>query len=268
MTLRTLVVDDEPLARRGICARLQRVPYVEVVGDCENGREAVDAIRSLAPDLVFLDVQMPGLDGFDVLRAVGAAAMPSVIFVTAFDEHALRAFDVHALDYLLKPIDDDRFYQAVERAYTHHAQRRDSAVGRRLSALLTDVKPIAARQEEKRPIPAPSPAAERFVIKTGGRIFFVKAEEIDWIEAAGDYVCLHVGVQSHLLRETMAAMDERLDPHRFLRIHRSTIVNAERIRELRAHYNGEYRMLLHDGTELKTSRSYRDRLQAFFGDTL
>lgn len=257
MTIRTLVVDDEPLARRGICTRLRPVPYVEVVGQCENGREALDAIRTRAPDLVFLDVQMPGLDGFDVLQAVGPDAMPGVIFVTAYDQHALRAFDVHALDYLLKPIDDDRFYRALGRVYAHYTQRRDSALGRRLSALLADVRPA----EAERP-------AQRFVIKTGGRIFFVMADEIDWVEAAGDYVGLHVGPKTHLLRETMAAMQDRLDPRLFLRIHRSAIVNADRIAELRPHSNGEYRIRLHDGTELKSSRSYREQLQAFFGDVL
>ena len=266
MTIRTLVVDDEPLARRGICTRLRPLAYIDLVGECENGRQAVEAIRTHKPDLVFLDVQMPGLDGFDVLQAVGPDAMPGVIFVTAYDQHALRAFDVHALDYLLKPIDDDRFYRALDRVYAHYTQRQESALGRRLSALLADVKPAEA---ERLAVEAPPQGAgQRFVIKTGGRIFFVKADEIDWIEAAGDYVGLHVGPKTHLLRETMTALEDQLDPRLFLRIHRSTIVNTERILELRPHFNGEYKMLLHDGTELKSSRSYREHLQAFFGDAL
>lgn len=267
MMIRTLVVDDEPLARRGICSRLRQVPYIEVVGECENGRQAVEAIRNRHPDLVFLDVQMPGLDGFEVVEAVGPGAMPVVIFVTAYDQHALRAFEVHALDYLLKPIDDDRFKQALDHAFAQYRQRRDSALGRRLSALMATMKPHeaapATTSERSRREPT-----DRFVVKTGGRIFFVKPQEIDWVEAAGDYVGLHVGSKTHLLRETMAAMEARLDAAFFLRIHRSTIVNTDRIQELRPHLNGEYRVLLRNGTELKTSRSYKAQLQDFFGDAL
>ncbi len=266
MTIRTLVVDDEPLARRGICSRLRQVPFITVVEECENGRQAVEAIHTHSPDLVFLDVQMPGLNGFDVVEAVGPDAMPAVIFVTAYDQHALRAFEIHALDYLLKPIDDDRFFQAVDHAHTQHQQRQDSALGRRLSALMTTMK--AGEAPAETPTSPPAMPTDRFVVKTGGRIFFIKAQDIDWVEAAGDYVGLHVGPKTHLLRETMAAMEARLDPTVFLRIHRSTIINTDRILELRPHFNGEYRLLLQDGTELKTSRSYKTQLQRFFGDAL
>jgi two-component system LytT family response regulator len=263
MTLRVLIVDDEPLARRGIRARLSRADDVEVVGECANGREAVRAIGDLAPDVVFLDVQMPGLDGFGVVEAVGAA-MPVTVFVTAFDEHALRAFEAEALDYLLKPIHDDHFARALDRARRRVAERRESALGRRVSAALADV---AANPEEAPPEERPAPDA-RFLVDRGGRVAVVPADEVDWVEAAGDYVSLYVGRDAYLLRETMARMEERLDPERFVRIHRSTIVNVERIRELRPRLNREYVVVLQGGKELKLSRSYRDRFAAVFGADL
>jgi two-component system LytT family response regulator len=248
MTLRALIVDDEELARRGIRSRLERAGDVEVVAECRNGREAVDAIRRHAPDLVFLDVQMPGKDGFDVVASVGAGALPHVIFVTAYDRYALRAFEVHALDYLLKPIDDDRFDAALARARDALARERDGALGRRLASLLGEV----GRGGER---------PERFVVRSGGRVVFVRAAEIDWVEAAGDYVSLHVGKRAWLLRETMTSIERKLDPERFARIHRSTIVNVERIAEMRSYDNGEYLVRLADGTELKLSRTHRAALQ-------
>ena len=247
--LRVLVVDDEPLARRGIHVRLGRMAGVEIVGECASGREAVDAIRGLSPDLVFLDVQMPGLDGYGVVEAVGAERMPVVVFVTAYDQHALRAFEARALDYLLKPIDDERFEQAVARARARVAERRESAVGRRLAA-------------------APAAPLERILVRSGGRVLLVAADEVDWIEAAGDYLRLHVGPARHLLRETMGALEARLDPRRFVRIHRSTIVNVSRIRELQPYFNREYVVLLRDGTRLKLSRGYRERLELLLGGEL
>jgi len=250
--LRVLVVDDEPLARRGIHARLGRMADVEIVGECASGREAVDAIRGLSPDLVFLDVQMPGLDGFGVVEAVGAERMPVVVFVTAYDQHALRAFEARALDYLLKPIDDERFEQAVARARARVAERRESAVGRRLAAAPA----------------APAAPLERILVRSGGRVLLVAADEVDWIEAAGDYLRLHVGPARHLLRETMGALEARLDPRRFVRIHRSTIVNVSRIRELQPYFNREYVVLLRDGTRLKLSRGYRERLELLLGGEL
>jgi two-component system LytT family response regulator len=253
MTLRVLVVDDEPLARRGILARLRRAPDVEVVGECASGREAVEAIRAHAPDVVFLDVQMPGTDGFGVVEAVGPERVPEVVFVTAYDQHALRAFDARALDYLLKPIDDERFARALERARQRVEERRHGELGRRVAgALGTDAAP-------------PVRPAERFLVPRAGRVQVVHADEVDWIGAAGDYVTLHAGGATHLLRETMAGMEARLDPARFVRIHRSTIVNVERIRELLPHFNREYVVVLRDGTRLKLSRSYRGRLDPFFG---
>jgi two-component system LytT family response regulator len=248
MTLRVVIVDDEELARRGIRSRLERAGDVDVIAECRNGREAIDAIRRLAPDLVFLDVQMPGKDGFDVVAGLGGdAAPPQVIFVTAHDRYAVRAFDVHAFDYLLKPIDDDRFADALARAREAVARARDGDVGRRLAALLRDVKRVEY--------------PERFVVRSGGRVVFVRAAEIDWVEAAGDYVSLHTGKRTWLLRETMTSIERKLDPDRFARIHRSTIVQVDRIAEMRSYDNGEYVVLLRDGTSLKLSRTYRAVLQ-------
>jgi two-component system LytT family response regulator len=241
--IRALVVDDEPLARRGICARLERAGGVEVVAECVNGGEAVSAIRNLSPDLVFLDVQMPGLDGFGVVESIGPNEMPPVVFVTAYDAHALRAFDVHALDYLLKPIDDERFDTTVERARRRITEREESAVGRRLAAALAELRD------------------SRILIKDRGRVVILNEADVDWVEAEGDYVRVHAGGRGHLLRETMSAMADRLDPTRFARIHRSTIVNVSRIKKLEPHPNREYTVVLNDGTRLKLSRGYRDALR-------
>jgi two-component system LytT family response regulator len=265
--LRVLIVDDEPLGRRGIRARLNRAGGVEVVGECASGREAVEALRRLADagapaDLVFLDVQMPELDGFGVVEAVGREAMPVTVFVTAYDEHALRAFEAAALDYLLKPIRDDRFEQALERARRRVSERGESALGRSVASVL--------READRRRPEAPAGAAPdaRFLAERGGRVLVVHADAIDWVEAAGDYVQLHAGRNVHLLRETMARMEERLDSHRFVRIHRSSIVNVERVRELRPLANRDYAVVLESGTELRLSRSYRKRFSDVFGADL
>ena len=264
-TLRVLVVDDEPLGRRGVRARLARVDDVEVVGECANGREAVRAIRERTPDVVFLDVQMPGLDGFGVVEAVGAEAMPVTVFVTAYDAHALRAFEAQALDYLLKPIRDDRFEGALGRARRRVAERRESALGRRVADALGDVS--GAGTAAPPPPSAPTPDA-RFLVERAGRVAVVPAEAVDWVEAAGDYVQLHAGREVHLLRETMARMEERLDPERFVRVHRSAIVNVDRVRELRPRANREYDVVLEGGAEVRLSRSYRERFAAVFGADL
>lgn len=254
--LSTLIVDDEELARRGLRTRLERIGDVEVAAECASGREAIEAIREAGPDLVLLDIQMPGLDGFDVIEEIGAEKMPHVVFVTAYDEHALRAFEVHAIDYLLKPIDQDRLQSAVERCRALIGHPGATDVRSRLSALLQEIDPSVAD-------PPPSATSEQFVIKTGGRIRFVDADDVDWVEAAGDYVRLHTGDKVHLLRETMSTMEDRLSDN-FLRIHRSTIVNVERIKELRPYGNSEYIVVLNDGTERKLSRTYRDDLADYF----
>jgi two-component system LytT family response regulator len=246
--MRTLIVDDEPLARERLAALLSNEQDVEIVAQCRDGEEAVTAIVDHEPDLVFLDVQMPQMNGFEVIEAVGGERMPLVIFVTAYDQHALRAFQVRALDYLLKPFDRERFNEALERARRQVEREETGDLGRRLLALVKDL-----RRDQ--------PRAERLVVKSGGRLFFLRADEIDWVEAAGNYVRLHVGTTSHLLRETMNAIEGRLDPEKFFRIHRSRIVNMERIQELQPWLNGEYAVLLRTGTRLTLSRGYREKLQ-------
>jgi len=242
-------VDDEEHARRGIASRLARVADVAVIGECGTGREAVDSILDLAPGLLFLDVQMPGKSGFGVIHTIGPDACPLVIFVTAYDRYAMRAFEVHALDYLLKPIDDERFHDAVARARETLSLREDAQFRRRLSLLLEDVN---------RSLPPDSASAHpgRLVVRSAGRIIFVEIEEIDWIGADGDYVTLHVGKKTWLMRETISGIERQVAPLGFARIHRSTLVNRERIVELRYHDNGDHRVVLRDGTELKLSRTY------------
>jgi two-component system LytT family response regulator len=253
--IRVLVADDEPLARERLRMLLAREDWLEIIAECPNGPETIDSIGRLQPDLVFLDIQMPGATGFEVIEAVGPARMPLVVFVTAFDHYALRAFDVHALDYLLKPFDRERFEQALARARQQLERRTNGDLERRLLELVQDLKPSAQR-------------LERFVIKSGGRVFFVRAEEIDWIEAAGNYVKLHVGNESHLFRETMNALEAQLDPDTFFRIHRSHIVNIERVKELQPWFNGEYVVFLQNGTRLTLSRGYREKLQERIGRSL
>ena len=237
--LRVLIVDDEPLARRGVRVRLERQESIVVVGECGSGRDAVRAIAALEPDLVLLDVQMPGLDGFGVIEAVGAERMPTVVFLTAHHSHALRAFDAQALDYLLKPIDDERFALAIERARQRVHERT-----------------VAVRSRE-----VPRPAEPRIVVRDRGRVLLVSPDDIDWIAAEGDYVRIHAAGRGHLHRETMAAMAARLDPARFVRIHRSSIVNVARVRELRPSGDRELVVVLRDGTQLKASRRHRARLR-------
>lgn len=258
-TLRVLIVDDEGPGREGVRARLQHLSDVEVVGECSSGREAVQAIRSLAPDVVFLDVQMPGGGGFDVVEQVGPEALPIVIFVTAWDQHAIRAFEASALDYLLKPIDDDRFDQALERARRRITEQRQSAMGRRLSAAFV---------EAGMALPTNPQPIERFLVRQKDRVVVIPVEEVDWIEAAGDYVTLHAGRMHYHLRETMSRMEQRLDPQRFARIHRSTIVNLARVRELQPHLGRDYVAILADGTRLRLSRGHRDHVERLFGGSL
>jgi len=254
-TIRTLIVDDEPLARRRIRRMLAHDPEVAIVGDCSNGRDAIAAIKSESPDLIFLDVQMPEVDGFDVLASTETKRPPLVIFVTAYDQYALRAFEVAAVDYLVKPFDRRRFEGALERAKSRLASGRESDLNQQTLALLAELR-------------AQSSHVERLVIKAGGRAFFLKTGEIDWIEAEGKYVRLHVGKESYLLREAIGSMEGQLDPRKFPRIHRSTIVNIERVRELQPWFHNEYRVILKDGTELMLSRSCRKRLGELLGSSL
>ncbi len=247
MPLRALIVDDEDLARQRIRHLLQKESDVEIVGECAHGVEAVRAIEALAPDLVFLDIQMPELDGFGVVEAVGADRMPATLFVTAFDQHALRAFEVHALDYLLKPFDPERFRAALDRA------RRWCATGGRpdLAGLLEGL-----RKER--------PWLDRVLVRQGDRHVLLRCGAIQWIEAEDNYVRLHVEGTSFLLRQTMAGILQRLDPAQFRRIHRSAIVNLDFIRELQPWTSGDHLVLMKDGTKLTLSRTYRDQ----FGEWL
>jgi two-component system, LytTR family, response regulator len=253
--VRVLIADDEPLARQRLLMLLALEDWVEVVADCQDGPSTMTAIETLRPDLVFLDVEMPGASGFELIEAIGPERMPFVIFVTAFDNYALRAFDVHALDYLLKPFDRDRFKDALTRARAQLERRTNGELERRLLQLMHGLKP-------------PAHPLERFVVKASGRVFFVRASEIEWIDAAGNYVKLHVGAETHLFRETMNAVEAKLDPDLFFRIHRSHIVNIERVKELQPWFNGEYVVCLKSGARLTLSRGYREKLQERIGRTL
>jgi two-component system LytT family response regulator len=244
--VRAVIVDDEPLARRGVKLRLQEFKDVEVVGECADGASAVEKILELSPDVVFLDVQMPGMDGFEVLRALPRENLPLVIFLTAYEQHALHAFEVHALDYLLKPVDDERFGAAVQRA--RQVGDSDSKV-----QMAERILQMLQRDSVRYP--------SRFPVRTGSRIQVVLTVDIDWVAAAGDYAELHSGGRCYLLRETMSSLEEKLDPKQFLRIHRSRILRVGRIRELRGIDNREYLVKLSDGSEHRSSRTYADRLE-------
>jgi two-component system LytT family response regulator len=248
--IRTLIADDEPLARHGVRLLLERDSGIEIVGEATGGIEAADLILRLRPDLVFLDVQMVGCDGFETLRRVGPDASPVVVFVTAYDEYALRAFEFNAVDYLLKPYDDSRFAAALDRARDLVLRKRGDAVDNRITRLIEHME---------------GEGRDRILLKSSGEIIFLKTNEIDWIEAEGDYVKFHVAGRTHLMRGTMAALEERLDPTRFIRIHRSTIVNADRLRKLSPSFEGEYAVVLQDGTKLRLSRGYHDRIKALLG---
>lgn len=249
MKIRCLVVDDEPLGRERIVTLLRAIPDAEVVGESDTGGSAIRAIGELAPDLLFLDVQMPEVDGFGVLAALPARSVPAVIFVTAYDEYALKAFEVHAQDYLLKPFDADRFLAAFARAADRIRADRASGANERLIALLEEI-------ERDRP------RRSRIPIRAGGSVFFLPVDEIDWIEAADNYVRIHARNEVHVVRQTLQRMEESLAPNAFVRIHRSTIVNVGRIKEIQPWFAGEYVVLLRDGTKLQTSRRYRARLES------
>ena len=255
MRIRLLTVDDEPLAREKVRTLVEGDPELEIVGECTNGVEAVTAVQSLRPDLMLLDVQMPQMDGFAVLEALRSEYLPLVIFVTAFDHYAIQAFEVHALDYLLKPFDRERFNAAIEHAKTHLRGTRNGQLDQRILSLLKQIE-------------AGSNYLERLVVKTGGRVSFLLTSEIDWIEAEGNYVNVHTARKSHLLRESISSLEAQLDPKEFIRIHRSTIVNLRRIKELQPWSHGEYHVILHDGTELTLSRNYRDGFQNVLGNNL
>jgi len=282
--VRVLIVDDEALARQRVRRLLQNEADVEVVGEAETGRDAVAMIRELQPDLVCLDVQMPGLDGFGVLEELDGGPVPMVLFITAYDEHAQRAFDVHAVDYVLKPVDADRFRAAFDKA---RKQRANAVAAERLGELLETVRRLAdgsaaaaggvadlaaglsagGASAAAGAVPGAGNGryASRILVKQDGRMFFVKTTEIDWIEADRNYVRLHVGKTAHTIRERISHLEETLDPLLFARIHRSTIVNLNRVREMQQWFSGDYVVILEDGTRLRLSRHYRDRVEKQVG---
>jgi two-component system LytT family response regulator len=258
-SLRVVIVDDEPLARDCVCLSLRAHTDVEIVGECASGEEAVASILELTPDLVFLDVQMPDLGGFEVIERIGPERMPPVIFVTAFDEHALDAFRVHALDYVLKPFDDIRVDEALAHARSHLAAQRDGELGRRLAALLGDRLPNAASAPSTTGKATPTAARSyitRFGVRHDDRTMFVLASAVDWFEADGNYVRLHVGATEHRLRTAVARLAHDLDPRQFVQIHRSMIVNLDRVREVQPWFGGDYVAILHDGRRLRVSRTF------------
>ena len=252
MTIRAAIVDDEPLARRRIRSLLAEARDVQVIAECANGRDAIESLVASPPDLLFLDVQMPEIDGFDVLHALGVGRVPVVIFVTAYDQFALRAFEAHALDYLLKPFDDERFAAALQRARERIHERQGGGLDARLRAVLEEVRGGRGW-------------LQRLVVPTGHRSIFIRTEDIDWIEAERNYIRLHVRGRSHLLRENLGRIEGSLDPAKFCRIHRSTIVNIDRIQAVESLFRGEYLVVLHDGTKLTSGRSYRRNLHAIMG---
>ena len=244
--LKALIVDDEALARAVVREHLGSHPEIEILGECANGFDAVKAVHDQNPDLVFLDIQMPKLDGFEVLELL--EPLPAVVFVPAYDQYALQAFDVHAIDYLLKPFDRDRFQKALRRARAHLRRGRETPADARLAALLAELKPASRK-------------LERLAFKVDGRIIFVRLVDVDWVEADGNYVHLHTGQTSHVLRETMSWLEMQLPAERFMRISRSLIVNLDRIKELQPLFYGDYTVILQDGTRLSMSRNFRDRME-------
>lgn len=258
MSIRTLIVDDEDLARRGLRSLLRHAEDVEIVGECRSGREAIEAIRRFEPDLVFLDVQMPGKNGFDVIAEIDEEKCPYVIFVTAFDKFAMRAFDVHALDYLLKPLNEERLKATLARARAILASTRDES-------FIRSFMQIATEQRNAKPDTAPLSAIDRLPVRDNGKVMAVRVADIDWVEANHNYVLLHVGDKTLVLREPIASVELRLAMSGFVRIHRSALVNVDRVRELRTRSKGEFDVVLLDGRQLKMTRNYRSAVERLVG---
>ncbi len=269
---RALIVDDEPLAREGIRDLLAGDPEVTVCALCKNGYEAVEAVRQWHPDVLFLDVQMPEMDGFAVLKQLGTDAPRVTILVTAYDQYALQAFDVEAVDYLLKPFDAARFHAAVRRAKTRLAQQQFGELNDKLTRLLHRIEkgrpsashPVASAPTAHNPAVSASPYLDSLVVRSVGTITLVRVEEVDWIEAAGYYVHLHCGPEQHLLRDSLTALERKLDPRHFIRVHRSSIINIGRIKQIKTHRNGQCRIVLRNGEVLPVSRSRSEALKALF----
>ncbi|GAB4531011.1 MAG: LytTR family DNA-binding domain-containing protein [Parvularculaceae bacterium] len=266
-SLRTILVDDEPLALRGLEHRLGAHADIDIVSRCRSGREAIKEIKARQPDLVFLDIQMPGLDGFAVVRALIGEASPSIIFVTAFDQYAIDAFQSNALDYLVKPVDEDRLTEALFRARDAIRQRSALEQHEKLTNLLNSLPDEDREKFEELIATDNEPAQDRYQsrlnFRDGGKLICLEADDIEWIDAAGDYMCIHAHGQTYIIRETMKSLQKRLDPSKFQRIHRSAIVNLTKVKELHPHSNGEYFLILKNGGELKLSRSYKDVVTRF-----
>lgn len=275
-TLRSLIIDDETLARQYLRSCLEDNETIEIIGECSNGREALKVIHEQSPDLIFLDIQMPGVSGLDLIKSIQAELMPMVIFTTAFEQFALDAFDLHAIDYLLKPIDEERLEIAITRAYSHFmslfndADKSDNDNKNykpKLIAAISEIKHISQRNTPKRnECPPPNSDKRRIAIKDANTVTFVEEEKIDWIDAAGDYMCIHVDGMTHIMRSTMKDLVAKLDPSIFKRIHRSTIVNLKKIKKVMPHTKGEYFLHLECDEKIKVSRNYRDVIKAFLSD--
>ncbi|MDD3799827.1 MAG: LytTR family transcriptional regulator DNA-binding domain-containing protein [Novosphingobium sp.] len=262
MTIRTILVDDEKLAIQGLQLRLEAFPDVEVIDTCSNGREAIRKIKTEKPDLVFLDIQMPGFDGFSVVKGVMEIEPPLFVFVTAYEEHAIRAFEANAVNYLMKPVDEDKLADTIERVRQRLAEKRSAEEAEKLKNVLSEVAPDAVEA-----MPEQEDGTNRYEklinIKDRGQIFRVDVDSIEHIEAAGDYMCIYTGDNSLILRETMKDLERRLDPRMFQRVHRSTIVNLDQVRQVKPHTNGECFLVLESGAQVKVSRSYRDVVARF-----
>jgi two-component system LytT family response regulator len=265
--LKTIIVDDEALARRGLKIRLQQIDDVNIVGEARNGREALEAVREHRPDLVFLDIQMPGLSGFDVVRELQGEQMPAIVFVTAFDEFAINAFEANAIDYVLKPIEESRLHEALLRVRENLSQKRALLHKKSLLKLVSDItgetvsnmEEVATKGVDR----LKKKEIARLAIKDGGKTTWVPQEEIEWIDAAGDYMCVHAGGETHIMRKTMKELEQELDGELLQRIHRSTIVNVNQVKEMQSHINGEYFLTLKGGHTIKLSRTYKDKLKYF-----
>lgn len=264
--LKALIVDDEELARQGMEMRLKDFDNIEIVKSCANAKEALQAIVELEPDLVFLDIQMPGKTGVEMIREIQSDILPMIIFVTAYDSFAVDAFEMHAIDYLLKPVENERLVEAVEKAWQHKSQVGVASEKQRLLNLLVSLtgKSPTAIGEMLDAEDQSAEHADRLAIKDGSSITFVPIKDIDWIDAAGDYMCVHVAGATHIMRTTMKELDAKLDPSIFQRVHRSTIVNLRRVEKVSSHINGEFHLTLSCGSSLKMSRSYKEKVKHFF----
>jgi two-component system LytT family response regulator len=264
MTIRTILVDDESLAIQGLKLRLEAHPDVEIIDTCQNGREAIRSIKTHKPDLVFLDVQMPGFDGFSVVQGMMEIEPPLFIFVTAYSDHAIRAFEAQAVDYLMKPVEEDRLADALDRVRLRLAEKRQVQEAGRLREVLAEVAPEAMSGFVSEGEPHAASRYEKLInIKDRGQIFRVDVDSIERIDAAGDYMCIYTADNSLILRETMKDLEKRLDPRHFQRVHRSTIVNLSQVRQVKPHTNGECFLVLESGAQVKVSRSYRDVVARF-----